>query len=439
MLDETSSRQLELHSATRPARLGSRTGESKATGGDFLDKIVAAQRRQASGAATRRSRSRALEVNNHRALAQTQSMPPLEGTTEIRPPLHPSSDGISGGMNNIPGADRSLLNREKVIDDHFNGDRADSTFTSGVLQRKQSAVPVNTRDLRRYHSQPIPDDKGIRHAETSDDRIYKNSEEEDFAREPMDKGRARHGLVVAEQLRRESSQRPASREDDLPSDRWHAAASSTPSASVGRSSSTVRTTQPSSASVQARASIWNRDLASGLTSRSGQEGPYQGAGPMRKLFNPSLHDPLKFQKTNSAPSTGTGSNTTASSALLSSSVRTLATNRDSSRGLKQVVTNAVPTVAEHEHEPDDAQFVRRRTVARTHGEGRPVTTKMYDPVREDESAGDRIRERLKRREGSDRGSLTASQRKRSETKSRSSRSSEGSESLKDRDRGRGKR
>jgi hypothetical protein len=63
-----------------------------------------------------------------------------------------------------------------------------------------------------------------------------------------------------------------------------------------------------------------------------------------------------------------------------------------------------------------------------------------EQVDQDDVAADRARERRKRKEGSEKGSLSVgNHRKRDEERSRGSRSSEGSESLKDRERGRGKR
>jgi protein SMG6 len=61
-------------------------------------------------------------------------------------------------------------------------------------------------------------------------------------------------------------------------------------------------------------------------------------------------------------------------------------------------------------------------------------------LEDNDVAADRAREKRKRKEGSEKGSLgIAAVRKRDEERSRGSRSSEGSESLKDRERGRGKR
>ncbi|WWC70044.1 uncharacterized protein I206_103988 [Kwoniella pini CBS 10737] len=57
------------------------------------------------------------------------------------------------------------------------------------------------------------------------------------------------------------------------------------------------------------------------------------------------------------------------------------------------------------------------------------------PVRTPDEEADRERERRKRREGSERGSQLNAKRKESDTRSKGSRSSEGSESLKDRERG----
>lgn len=56
-----------------------------------------------------------------------------------------------------------------------------------------------------------------------------------------------------------------------------------------------------------------------------------------------------------------------------------------------------------------------------------------------EEEGDRERERRRRREGGEKGSAGSSRKKEGDARSRGSRSSEGSESLRDRERGKGKR
>lgn len=103
---------------------------------------------------------------------------------------------------------------------------------------------------------------------------------------------------------------------------------------------------------------------------------------MKKLFNPDVHDPHQFQRAQHAPS-------------------------EASSG--------------------QSKMSRRTTHA---------ATSRVERTPEEEA--DRERERRKRREGSERGSAAVSRKKEGDTKSKGSRSSEGSESLRDRERGKGK-
>jgi protein SMG6 len=117
------------------------------------------------------------------------------------------------------------------------------------------------------------------------------------------------------------------------------------------------------------------------------KGPVRRDQPVKKLFNPDIHDPLHFHPRPSPvppPHPPEGS---------------------SSRGLQ-------------------------RNAGIPNGHGHPRMT---------EEEADRERERRRRREGSERGSNVPSKKKESDTRSKGSRSSEGSESLRDRERGKGKR
>lgn len=86
---------------------------------------------------------------------------------------------------------------------------------------------------------------------------------------------------------------------------------------------------------------------------------------------------------------------------------------------------------------DPHQFQRVRAVPSESSSGSRGLMRKPAAARTPEEEADRERERRKRREGSERGSL-AVKKKDSDTRSKGSRSSEGSESLKDRERGKGK-
>ncbi|KAJ9120288.1 hypothetical protein QFC22_003188 [Naganishia vaughanmartiniae] len=153
---------------------------------------------------------------------------------------------------------------------------------------------------------------------------------------------------------------------------------------------------------------------------AGVGGRYQGQGPMRMLFNPNVHDPLKFQQ---APSVSTGSGSNATSYALSTGGNDYPYRHGGS--------SSIGTTISAESHAD-----------RSRGGKRPpsrlsIPMMVDEDDEEEQKRGDRERERRKRKEGSERG-LYAKKRGEEDGKSKGSRSSEGSESLKDRERGRGK-
>lgn len=149
-------------------------------------------------------------------------------------------------------------------------------------------------------------------------------------------------------------------------------------------------------------------------------GRYQGQGPMRMLFNPNVHDPLKFQQAPSV-STGSGSNVTG---------HTLSTSRND-YPYRNGGSSSIGTTVSAESRTDKSRGGK-------HPPSRLTIPMILDEDDEEEQKrGDRERERRKRKEGSERGPY-AKKRADEDGKSKGSRSSEGSESLRDRERGRGK-
>lgn len=135
------------------------------------------------------------------------------------------------------------------------------------------------------------------------------------------------------------------------------------------------------------------------------------------LFNPNVHDPLKFQQTPSV-STGSGSNATGNT-------QTTSRNGYPYRGSSSIGT----TISAESH----ADKTRSK-----HPSSKLMIPMILDEDEEEEQKrADKERERRKRKEGSEKGSH-AKRRGEEDGKSKGSRSSEGSESLKDRERGRGK-
>lgn len=149
-------------------------------------------------------------------------------------------------------------------------------------------------------------------------------------------------------------------------------------------------------------------------------GRYQGLGPMRMLFNPNVHDPLKFQQAPSV-STGSGSNATGN---------TLSTSRND-YPYRNGGSSSIGTTISAESHADKSRSGKHLSSQLT------IPMILDEDDEEEQKRGDRERERRKRKEGSERGSH-AKKRGEDDGKSRGSRSSEGSESLRDRERGRGK-
>ena len=187
-----------------------------------------------------------------------------------------------------------------------------------------------------------------------------------------------------------------------------------------------------------RNTIWSREIPEASTSQSRSQ-------PGRKLFNPSIHDPLAFQR-NVTP-TYPGMATAAESSRI-------AERNHCRQGLPRKLYDA--NLANQ----DQALYERHLTsmngqadngttltssgvggrgLVSSAGRMEPSRTLMHE-LEDEDVAADRAREKRKRKEGSEKGSLgIGGARKRDEERSRGSRSSEGSESLKDRERGRGKR
>lgn len=152
--------------------------------------------------------------------------------------------------------------------------------------------------------------------------------------------------------------------------------------------------------------------------QAASSGRYQGQGPMRMLFNPNVHDPLKFQQTPSV-STGSGSNVTGN---------TQATSRI---GYPYRGSSSIGTSISAESHMDRGRSSK-------HPASKLMIPMILDEDDEEEqNRADKERERRKRKEGSEKGSQ-AKRRGEDDGKSKGSRSSEGSESLRDRERGRGK-
>lgn len=171
--------------------------------------------------------------------------------------------------------------------------------------------------------------------------------------------------------------------------------------------------------------------SSSMTTTGGgsMTGPYQGQGPMRKLFDPSMDDPLKFQKAPSV-STGSGSNTTFGG-------RTYASERSTGTGaggsvLRKGSSLATSVSVGASSEKATAAAAAPSAGASAAGGRSLVGTSRLGSILADDDQGDRERERRRRREGSERGSQQ--RRTARDGESRGSRSSEGSESLKDRER-----
>lgn len=165
-----------------------------------------------------------------------------------------------------------------------------------------------------------------------------------------------------------------------------------------------------------------RQQADETDDRRGQAPPanarYQGQGPMRMLFNPNVHDPVKFHQTPSV-STGTASNGTG------------VTNGTSRHGFPQRGSSSVGTTVSMESRMEKGRTSRHAS------SGLMIPMILDEDDEEEQKRADRERERRKRKEGSEKGSQ-AKRRGEEDGKSRGSRSSEGSESLRDRERGRGK-
>lgn len=130
-------------------------------------------------------------------------------------------------------------------------------------------------------------------------------------------------------------------------------------------------------------------------SRRRPESPSRPPRPIRKLFDPTVHDPHQFSRPPPA---------------------SRALNEGNLRGLKDGPT-------------------------RSNDQGLPVRRSQLPRTAEEEA--DKERERRRRKEGSERGSGSSGRKKDDAGKSRAtrslgSRSSEGSESFKDRERGKGK-
>jgi hypothetical protein len=155
--------------------------------------------------------------------------------------------------------------------------------------------------------------------------------------------------------------------------------------------------------------------------------------PARKLFDPHIHDPVKFAQAPSQSTGGSTSRTGGSSALLGHSSYPGAINARKGSSLATSVSLEPPSVREREKDEH-----RHRSGVSGNATGGGGPGRRY-PINEDEE-GDRERERRRRKDGSERGSQNQGRNKRDDDgKSRGSRSSEGSESLKDRERGRGNR
>lgn len=153
-----------------------------------------------------------------------------------------------------------------------------------------------------------------------------------------------------------------------------------------------------------------------------------GQATAKRLFDPDFHDPIQFQKRSSERS-GTSPDHQASP-------RDLAGSHHDQRRQGQIPSHQEssiiePTSRQASHQEPSTELARTK---RDQGE---VKSQQHHL---EALAADKARERRRRREGSEKGSLGASShKKKDEERSKGSRSSEGSESLKDRDRGRGKK
>lgn len=166
--------------------------------------------------------------------------------------------------------------------------------------------------------------------------------------------------------------------------------------------------------------------------------------PARQLFDPHLHDPVRFShspsvSTGNSGTTGTTAHTSrtgGSSALggHSSYPSAIGAGRHGSSLATSVSLEPSPMVSR-----DRERDKEREKEPRDRG-GAGGGYRNDRPRGNEDEEGDRERERRRRKEGSERGSQQHGRHRREgdDGRSRGSRSSEGSESLKDRERGRGK-
>lgn len=383
------------------------------SGGDFLNRIVAAQRRQAGSRSKRDGLaavpspegsvlSRDAPVRKDR-MEHVQSIENLaRGSRGINAP----SDGMRIPRNLVSSA-TELASRERNQNPHARPDRRPDREEEDDRDFVRDLPPPLSRDpaTQGASDRPIVQEK----------RLYDVSTNTFEARRPIQRDAHSRLLGVGRDLSREGSRREPSLQVDS-----HASAS------------IPRAQQP--ALSNGRGSIWSRDGGTGDSQPT-------GSSTGRKLFNPSLHDPLAFQKaTSSAPPAGSATsthplplNTPVPSRPHRNTRSAQAQVRPDSRpqlrtGLDDFDVPRAASTLRHEAEDDDS-FVDRRQFK--------ITTEQVD---QDDLAADRARERRRRKEGSEKGSANViNHRKRDEERSRGSRSSEGSESLKDRERGRGKR
>jgi hypothetical protein len=345
-----------------------------------------------------------------------------------------ASEESSAQNSDLIGGERRGEHRDSARDALHRIGRSRDLVLSKQLARSDLALDDEdqdyNRDLPNYSSQKparVRGDQSSERAQTPAGRLY-NDKQSGGPRMATDPKHIPTRYIDAD---------PSTTHHAV--SRYHLAKSSSelPSA-TGRQQSPADTTVRTANRTQPldHGTIWSREKADPGNPLRGSTG--------RKLFNPSIHDPLAFQK-NIAPlypgMTSTGDQMT---------------NPERSQARRGVSISKGDSVDYlHLDEPLDER--RRALVATRHGKANPRGAgegDVYDPlggraeaiiaasvdVVGEDLAADKARERRRRKEGSEKGGLGVSgHRKRDEERSRGSRSSEGSESLKDRDRGRGKR
>ena len=380
-----------------------------ASGTDFLNRIVAAQRRQA-GSRPKRDNSAPLLVAESSSYAHDAG-----GKTDRLDRVQSSREPRGNGTSN----DATRVGRNLALPANRPSNRERSRPQHSLVDRQSDGEPDDAQDFIR----DLPG-RSLRETSAHLSPGFRDAPEKRLFDVSSGTFEERRSSQRDMQIRSLGSSRDASREG---SRRESAHQGEVPAVTAG-----TRTQQQ--VTPNGRNSIWSRGGGMGdIHAQSSSTG--------RKLFNPSLHDPLAFQK-------ATGP---IALAVPGTSPHVLSLEPPSStkyhRNNRSAFTNTQPdSRSQMSTGPQDRILGRTNSAMKGGAQEEDVTyeRRQYkittEQVDQDDIAGDRARERRKRKEGSEKGSLNvAHHRKRDEERSRGSRSSEGSESLKDRERGRGKR